>query len=109
LPAFEEKLKQRTDLYKEFKVPRDISKFIIQCAKRRIIAPNQIMSVYDEWEEPKDAFGDEPRNLWRLTNAFTSVMKQKRINVFRNAPATLKLDEIVQEHFGIESLLNGEG
>ena len=106
LPAFEAKLKQRTDLYKEFKVNRDISKFIIQCAKRRIIAPNQIMSVYDEWEEPKDAFGDEPRTLWRLTNAFTSVMKQKRINVFRNAPATLKLDEIVQEHFGIESLLS---
>jgi len=106
LPAFEAKLKERVDLYKNTRVSRDISRFIIECAKRSIIAPNQVVSVYDEWEEPKDNFGDEPRNLWRLTNAFTSVMKQKRINVFRNAPATLKLDEIVQEHFGIESLLS---
>ena len=108
LPAFEEKLKQRVDVYKNTEVPRDISKFIIECAKRRIIAPNQVVNVYDEWNEPVDNFGDEPRNLWRLTNAFTSTMKQKKYNVFRNAPATLKLDDIVQEEFGIKSLLNGD-
>ena len=35
LPAFEAKLKERVDLYKNTMVPRDISKFIIECAVLR--------------------------------------------------------------------------
>lgn len=106
MPAFEHRMKERVDIYKETQIPRDISKFIITCAQRRIIAPNQVVPVWEEWEDPVDSFGNEGRNLWRLTNAFTSTMKYKGYNVYRNAPATLKLDDIVQEYFGIKDILN---
>ena len=97
----------QTDLYKDTMVEnRDISKFIIECAQRKVIAPNQILPVWEEWLEPRDDFGDLPRNVWRLANAVSSVMKYKGYNIRRSLNSTLKLDSFVQEYFGLWDIIN---
>lgn len=107
LPQYEEKIKLQTDLYKDTMIEdRDISRFIIECAQRKVIAPNQILPVWDEWLEPRDDFGNLPRNVWRLTNAISSIMKYKGYNIRRSLNSTLKLDSFVQEYFGLEDTIN---
>ena len=48
---------------------------IMQAYRAGVIASSNIGQVLQEWDRPEQpAFRDLPRNLWRLFNAFTSVL-----------------------------------
>ena len=54
---------------------REVDHLIMEAMKARVIAPSNTGLVWKEWDTPTlKAFQNEPRNLWRLFNAFTTVL-----------------------------------
>jgi hypothetical protein len=97
------KLDQRYDAYKEYDL-RDswADALIMQMYRRGIINVQRIAKVAQEWDEPSfDDFADD-RNMWRLFNAATHVLKPATTSALQELPAkTAKLHTLADEICGI--------
>ena len=103
LPAIDKYISERIDTFKTIPVEddRDVSKFILECAGRNLIAPNTTVGVWKEWLDPThDDFKE--RTLWSLVNSFTTVHGDKNYSPFHIARDTLKLNEFITETWAEE-------
>jgi hypothetical protein len=74
---------------------------IMQAYRAGVIASSNIGQVLQEWDRPElPAFRDSPRNLWRLFNAFTSVLTP-RIATADMVRRTIALHGILDLYAGL--------
>ena len=70
---------------------------IIEGAKRRVISGTKIIDVVKEWENPRyPEFNEWGNSMYKLHNAFTTVMKTANKNVFTLPQKTMDLQDLVK-------------
>ena len=73
---------------------------MIEGAKQKVIPPSKVLSVLKEWEKPSFEYEDNDKNLYRLHNAFTTVMRCYKDNPISAPQRSFKLMNVFTKHVG---------
>ena len=98
IPSMHEKQQAMFECFKDEQLRQDRARsLIIEGAKRGVISGSKIIDVVKEWEKPRyPEFSQYGDSMYKLHNAFTTVMKTANKNVFTLPQKTMKLQEMVK-------------
>ena len=90
---------ERFDRYRDQKLSdRNAHHMMIEMMRRGVINSARLTKVVDEWHEPTADHGG--RQVWRLFNAATAVLKE--INVHERPARTIELQAICDDQVGFQ-------
>ena len=105
IPMFQNIREREINKLKATKISNDrANRFIIECVKRKVVPPSQVLQVVKEWEKPgstvnKDysVFNEHGDSLWKMQNAFTTVLHNNK-NVFGLPEKTINLNKMLSSY-----------
>ncbi|MBX9623817.1 MAG: DUF945 domain-containing protein [Gemmataceae bacterium] len=69
--------------------------WIVRGLDRKVIHARQLPAVVAEWRKPSFDYGSDDPTVWRLFNAFTTVLGKSRANPFDHAAMTTRLGDMI--------------
>ena len=99
LPMFADKHRDLMRIFKSREISNEKARdLIIEGGKRSVIPGSKLMNVVKEWEKPSyKEFEADGMSLYRLHNAFTTVLKNSNKNVFAIPERTMSLNDMLKE------------
>ena len=96
IPEYEKEHNEKLEKFRKVMVSDDtVHSTVINAARKKVISSSKILSVVDEFENPSyEEFREEGKNLFRLKQAFTTVMKRHK-NIFDTPKRTINLNDIL--------------
>ena len=96
IPEYERAIEDRNQQFKAKQVDHSMANgIIIQAAKQDIIPSSKILPVVREWERPTyEDFFVYGYSLWRLEQAFTTVMRRE---IFSSTDKSLRLHGMLEQ------------
>ena len=96
IPEYEKEYNEHLEKFRKIIVSNDtVHSTVINAARKKIISSSKILSVVDEFKNPSyEEFREEDKNLFRLKQAFTTVMKRHK-NIFDTPKRTINLNDIL--------------
>ena len=85
--------------YKETEIDDLTAKgIIVEGAKEKVIPSSKIIPVVKEWEKPSFEYDDNNKNLYRLHNSFTTVMRCYKGNPIVSPKRSFKLMSVLNSY-----------
>ena len=99
LPTFADNHKKMMEIFKSREISHEKARdLIIEGGKRSVVPGSKLMNVVKEWEVPSyNKFTEYGLSLYRLHNAFTTVLKDTNKNVFSIPTKTISLNEMLKD------------
>jgi len=98
IPEMHKRQKEMFECFKKEQLKQDRARsIIVEGAKRGVIPGTRIIDVVKEWEKPTyPEFKEWGDSMYRLHNAFTTVMKTSNKNIFTLPQKTMILQDLVK-------------
>ncbi len=85
--------------YKETEISDVVAKGIaVEGAKKKVIPSSKILPVVKEWENPSFEYDDDRKTLYRLHNAFTTVMRCYNNNPITSPQRSFQLINVLSDY-----------
>ena len=75
----------------------DVRSLLVESARKKVIPSSKILSVYKEWMKPSYNYDNNSNNVYKLYNAFTTVMKVYKEHAVNNPKRNFALLELLNE------------
>ena len=90
---------QLMDHYKETSIDDLTAKgIIVEGAKEKVIPSSKILPVVKEWDKPSFEYDNNEKNLYRLHNSFTTVMRCYKHNPIVSPKRSFKLMNVLNSY-----------
>lgn len=98
LDDFSEGYANTMNNYKGYEINNsEVRSLLVESASKKIIPSSKILSVYKEWMKPQFEYDNNDKNLYRLYNSFTTVLRGYKEHAVTNP----------KRNFALLELLNG--
>lgn len=90
----------RFSLYKETEIPdRDVNDLLIRSMENGVVGPTFLPDILKEYRNPRHPEFAEKRNVWRLMNAYTEILKE--VSLFQLPKRTEALTGLLDSYAGL--------
>ena len=101
LDSFSEGYANMMESYKNFKInDSGVRSFLVESASQKIIPSSKILKVYKEWIEPQFEYDNNDKNLYRLYNSFTTILRGYKEHAVTNPKRNFALLDLLNEVVG---------
>lgn len=104
LNTFSEGYAQIMENYKNYMIDdSDVRSLLVESANRNIIPSSKILTVYKEWLKPQFEYDDNNKNIYRLYNSFTTILRDYKDHAVTNPKRNFALLEVLNDVTGDSS------
>ena len=75
----------------------DVRSLLVESARKKVIPSSKILTVYKEWINPSFNYDDDGDNVYKLYNAFTTVLRDYKEHAVTNPKRNFALLELLNE------------
>ena len=75
----------------------DVRSLLVESARKKVIPSSKILSVYKEWMNPSFSYDNNSDNVYKLYNAFTTVLRDYKEHAVTNPKRNFTLLELLSE------------
>ena len=101
LDSFSEGYAQIMENYKNHNVSdSEVRSLLVESANKKVIPSSKILTVYKEWLAPQFDYDNNDKNIYRLYNTFTTILRDYKDHAVTNPKRNFALLEILSDITG---------